>query len=92
VLEAAARSFIADVWNGEREETAYDLIADECPGLGGTGPDATLAWHRDRRAAFPDLRYEVVEVGRRRPGCGALAGRRNQSGWFGGRCPPPTGR
>lgn len=59
---AAARRFIADVWNGEREESAYDLIADECPGLSGAGPDATLAWHRDRRAAFPDQRYEIVDV------------------------------
>ncbi|MGC1209970.1 MAG: ester cyclase [Micromonospora sp.] len=61
-LEAAARRFIADVWNAGREETAYDLVAEDCPGLGGTGPAAMLAWHRDRRAAFPDLRYKVVEV------------------------------
>lgn len=61
-VEAAARRFIADVWNARREETAYELIAEDCPGLGGTGPDATLAWHRDRRTAFPDLRYKIVEV------------------------------
>jgi steroid delta-isomerase-like uncharacterized protein len=61
-VEAAARRFVADVWNSEREESAYELIADECPGLGGTGPAATLAWHRDRRSAFPDLRYKIVDL------------------------------
>ncbi|MFC4018323.1 ester cyclase [Micromonospora sp. GCM10011542] len=61
-VEAAARQFIADVWNARREESAYELIAEECPGLGGTGPEATLAWHRERRAAFPDLRYKIVDV------------------------------
>ncbi|MFI6229043.1 ester cyclase [Micromonospora echinospora] len=61
-LEALARRLVTDVWNGGREETAYDLIAPECPGLGGTGPAATLAWHRERRAAFPDLRYKIVDV------------------------------
>ncbi|MER6594715.1 ester cyclase [Micromonospora purpureochromogenes] len=61
-LEALARRFVADVWNGGREESAYELIGAECPGLGGVGPEATLAWHRDRRAAFPDLRYKIVDV------------------------------
>ncbi|MEH0937127.1 ester cyclase [Micromonospora psammae] len=61
-VEAAARRFVADVWNGRREESAYELVGEECPGLGGTGPEATLAWHRDRRAAFPDLRYKLVDV------------------------------
>ncbi|MEU8168257.1 ester cyclase [Micromonospora sp. NPDC049004] len=61
-VEAAARRFIADVWNARREESAHELIAEECPGLGGTGPEATLAWHRERRAAFPDLRYKIVDV------------------------------
>ena len=61
-LEAAVRRFVTDVWNGEREESAYELIADECPGMGGTGPEATLAWHRDRRAAFPDQHYEIVDL------------------------------
>ncbi|MEH1054546.1 ester cyclase [Micromonospora sp. CPCC 206171] len=60
--EALARRFVADVWNGGREESAYELIGAECPGLGGVGPEATLAWHRDRRAAFPDLRYKIVDV------------------------------
>ncbi|MEV1331264.1 ester cyclase [Micromonospora costi] len=61
--EAAARRFVTDVWNAGREESAYDLVAPECPGLGGgTGPEATLAWHRDRRAAFPDLRYKIVDL------------------------------
>ncbi|MET8528874.1 ester cyclase [Micromonospora sp. NPDC005172] len=61
-VETAARRFIADVWNARREESAYELIAGACPGLGGTGPDAMLAWHRERRAAFPDLRYKIVDV------------------------------
>ncbi|MFI6231937.1 ester cyclase [Micromonospora sp. NPDC050784] len=61
-VEAAARRFIADVWNARQEESAYELVAEECPGLGGTGPEATLAWHRERRAAFPDLRYKIVDV------------------------------
>ncbi|MFG1660495.1 ester cyclase [Micromonospora chersina] len=61
-VETAARRFIADVWNAGREESAYDLVAEDCPGLGGTGPEAALAWHRDRRASFPDLRYKIVEV------------------------------
>ncbi|MGK5742918.1 ester cyclase [Micromonospora sp. URMC 103] len=60
--EGAARRFITDVWNAEREESAYDLVAPECPGLGGAGPEAVLAWHRDRRAAFPDLRYKIVDL------------------------------
>ncbi|MFD2765594.1 ester cyclase [Micromonospora eburnea] len=61
-VEAVARRFIADVWNATREETAYELVAEDCPGLGGTGPAGTLAWHRERRAAFPDLRYKIVDV------------------------------
>ncbi|MGN9802238.1 ester cyclase [Micromonospora sp. L32] len=60
--EALARRFVADVWNGGREDSVYELIGAECPGLGGVGPEATLAWHRDRRAAFPDLRYKIVDV------------------------------
>lgn len=90
-LEAAARRFIADVWNAGREETAYELIAEDCPGLGGTGPAATLAWHRDRRAAFPDLRYKVVELvaaGDRVAVHWRAAG--TQAGQFGP--VPPTGR
>jgi hypothetical protein len=60
--EAAARRFVADVWNGADEDAAHDLIAPECPGLGGTGPEATIAWHRDRRASFPDLRYKIIDL------------------------------
>ncbi|MEV5764851.1 ester cyclase [Micromonospora sp. NPDC052213] len=61
-VEATARRFVADVWNAAREESAYELVAPECPGLGGAGPEATLAWHRERRAAFPDLRYKIVDL------------------------------
>jgi hypothetical protein len=60
--EEVVRRFVTDVWNGEREESAYDLIAAECPGMDGTGPEATLTWHRDRRKAFPDQRYEIVDL------------------------------
>ncbi|MEU8376910.1 ester cyclase [Micromonospora sp. NPDC048894] len=61
-VAAVARRFVADVWNAGHEESAHELVAQECPGLGGTGPAAVLAWHRDRRAAFPDLRYKLVDV------------------------------
>lgn len=61
-IENAVRRFVADVWNANREETVHELVGDECPGLGGTGPEAALAWHRDRRAAFPDLRYKIVDL------------------------------
>ncbi|MEU1754821.1 ester cyclase [Micromonospora matsumotoense] len=61
-VAAVARRFVADVWNAGHEESAYELVAEACPGLGGTGPAALLAWHRDRRAAFPDLRYKLVDV------------------------------
>ncbi|MEU6206113.1 ester cyclase [Micromonospora musae] len=89
--EAAARRLIADVWNAGREESAYELIAPECPGLGGTGPEATLAWHRERRAAFPDLRYKIVDLvadGDRAAVHWRAAG--TQVGQFGP--VPPTGR
>lgn len=61
-VEAASRRFVQDVWNAGREESAYELIADECPGMGGSGPQAMLAWHHDRRSAFPDLRYKIVDL------------------------------
>ena len=52
---------VEDVWNGQGNQ-AGSLIDPSCPGLDGTGPDAVVAWHLDRRTAFPDLRYEVVSV------------------------------
>jgi predicted ester cyclase len=61
-IDSAVRRFVADIWHDAREETAYELVADECPGLGGSGPAAVLAWHRERRAAFPDLRYKIVDL------------------------------
>jgi steroid delta-isomerase-like uncharacterized protein len=61
-VETATRRFVTDVWNGKREESVHELIAEDCPGPGGSGPDATLAWHRDRRASFPDLRYKIVDL------------------------------
>jgi steroid delta-isomerase-like uncharacterized protein len=61
-IDSAARRFVADVWNGGHEETVHQLIGEECPGLGGSGPAATLAWHRERRTAFPDLRYKIVDL------------------------------
>ncbi|MBO4204644.1 ester cyclase [Micromonospora echinofusca] len=62
-VETTARRFVADVWNGNREDSAYELVAADCPGPGGgSGPAAVLAWHRDLRAAFPDLRYKIVDL------------------------------
>ena len=58
----AARRFVSDVWNGNREESVYELVAEDCPGAMGSGPDATLAWHRDRRSSFPDLRYDIEDL------------------------------
>jgi hypothetical protein len=60
--EGLARRFVTDVWNWERPESVHALIAPDCPGAFGPGPEGTLAWHRDRRTSFPDLRYEIVEV------------------------------
>lgn len=59
---AVVRRLVADVWNAARLETAYDVVGPDLPGLDGVGPDATLAWHADRRLAFPDLVYEIVEL------------------------------
>jgi len=50
---AVARRFVADVWNGERLESAHELIVDA---------EGTLAWHADRRSSFADLRYEIVDL------------------------------
>jgi predicted ester cyclase len=56
------RRFVADVWNDERPQTAYDVVGPDLPGLDGVGPDATLAWHADRRTSFPDLVYEIGDL------------------------------
>jgi len=61
-IEGAVRRFVADVWNGEREESVHELVSPECPGHFGPGPEGMLAWHRDRRASFPDLRYKIVDI------------------------------
>ncbi|GAA0795117.1 ester cyclase [Spirilliplanes yamanashiensis] len=60
--ERAARRFVADVWNAGAEGSVLELVAPGCPGLQGAGPEAVLAFHRDRRASFPDLRYKIIEV------------------------------
>jgi len=60
--EARARRFVADVWNGQRPESAHELISPTCPGAMGPGPEGVLAWHADRRGSFPDLAYEVMDV------------------------------
>ena len=60
--EELIRRFVTDVWNAGHEATAYDVVAADCPGLGVSGPEGTLAWHRERRVAFPDLRYKLVDV------------------------------
>lgn len=59
---ALARRFVQDVWNAEREESVYELVDEACSAVAGPGPDGSLAWHRDRRSSFPDLRYEIVEI------------------------------
>lgn len=59
-LRELTTRLIHDVWNGDREQTAYDLVDPSHPGDTGDGPDGYLAWHRDRRAAFPDQRYEII--------------------------------
>ena len=56
------RRFVADVWNDERPQTAYDVVGPDLPGLDGAGPEATLAWHADRRTSFPDLVYEIADL------------------------------
>ncbi|MFK3981303.1 ester cyclase [Micromonospora sp. NPDC050397] len=61
-IDSTVRRFVTDVWHEAREDTARELVADECPGLGGSGPEAVLAWHQERRAAFPDLRYKIVDL------------------------------
>jgi predicted ester cyclase len=53
---------VHDVWNDLRRETAYDIVHGDLPGLDGTGPRATIAWHDDRRASFSDLTYEIIEL------------------------------
>ncbi|GIF76708.1 ester cyclase [Asanoa siamensis] len=60
--EAAVRRLVADVWNGANEATAYELVGPDCPGLGASGPVGVLAWHQERRASFPDLRYKIVDL------------------------------
>jgi predicted ester cyclase len=70
------------VWNARDESAAADLCVQ---------PDEVLAWHRDRRAAFPDLTYEVVDLvldGPRAALRWEAAG--TQAGEFGP--VPPTGR
>jgi predicted ester cyclase len=60
--EHAVRRLVERVWNDLDAAAAHELIAPECPGMDGEGPDAVLDWHDDRRAAFPDLAYVVDEV------------------------------
>jgi predicted ester cyclase len=55
------RRLVAEIWNGD-SDSAAELVHADCPGLDGTGPDAVVAWHHDRRTSFPDLRYDVVDV------------------------------
>ncbi|SNS84720.1 Predicted ester cyclase [Asanoa hainanensis] len=88
--ETTVRRLITDVWNGHNEATAYELIAPDCPGLGTSGPAGVLAWHQERRASFPDLRYKIVDLivsGERAAVHWRAAG--TQTGQFGP--VPPTG-
>jgi len=62
-LGELTRRFVEDVWNGAREETAYELVDPDCGNLGGgSGPDSALAFHRERRMSFPDQRYEIMDM------------------------------
>ena len=79
--EHAVRRLVDRVWNDLDAAAAHELIAPECPGLDGTGPEAVLDWHDDRRSAFPDLRYEVDDVV-------AGSGTRRSGGRSGCRCRP----
>ena len=89
--EHAVRRLVDRVWNDLDAAAAHELIAPVCPGLDGTGPEAVLDWHDDRRAAFPDLRYEVDDVV---AGSGHAAFRWTASGTQQGAYGPvpPTGR
>ena len=60
--EHAVRRLVEHVWNDLDAAAAHELIAPECPGLDGTGPEAVLDWHDDRRSSFPDLSYVVDDV------------------------------
>lgn len=90
-IDSTVRRFVTDVWHEAREDAARELVAEECPGLGGSGPEAVLAWHRERREAFPDLRYKIVDLivsGERAALHWRAAG--TQRGQFG--AVPPTGQ
>jgi predicted ester cyclase len=96
-VAAKARRLVAEVWNGEREDAAYELIHPdhETQSTGERGADGVLGFHRDRRAAFPDQRYEIVALvcsGDLAEGWAALRwrGAGTQCGQFGP--VPPTGR
>ena len=89
--EHAVRRLVDRVWNDLDAAAAHEPVAPECPGLDGTGPEAVLDSHDDRRSAFPDLRYEVDDVV---AGSGHAAFRWTASGTQHGVYGPipPTGR
>ena len=60
--EHAVRRLVDRVWNDLDAAAAHELVSPDCPGLDGSGPEAVLDWHDDRRSAFPDLRYAVDDV------------------------------
>jgi predicted ester cyclase len=60
--EEAVRRLVDAVWNGTDEAAVTELVDPSCPGQDGSGPDAVLAWHRDRRSSFPDLLYSVTDL------------------------------
>ena len=62
-ITAMAKRLVDEVWNSLDESAAADLVAADFVGDDGrSGPAGVLEWHRERRAAFADLRYEVVTV------------------------------
>ena len=60
---AMAKRLVDQVWNDLDAAAATELFAADFVGEDGrSGPAGVLEWHRGRRLAFPDLRYEVVTV------------------------------
>jgi len=86
-LRELTTRLIEEVWNGAREESAYELVDARYAG----GPDGLLAWHRDRRSSFPDQRYDIEQIVVDGDTVAVRwRGRGTQTGTFGP--VPPTGR
>jgi len=64
--KAVARRFVEEVWNGGNLAVAEELLApglvDHGPGGGTTDREGFLAYVREFRAAFPDLRFTIDDM------------------------------